>query len=483
MVRISSVLLIICLAIGVLFAQGMGNYDIYKGSRKVGSSEFELVKVGNHLQLKSTTTIEEAGKKTDYIEEGLFNSKMHPQSYKLNIKEPASLMMINAEFLGDKVEISGSAGVQESKKSLEFDSKGYVLLDKSPADIWMILKNYDFNFLGVARVPVLMVMKQETGELVLNKKGEEKIDGARHFKLEGQAGDKKINISVRKEDGIPVIIEYPGQNIEMRLIEKPSWAKDDNNKKSSSNSSPSSEYSPISPATIQSDEMLKMLRDYEELSFDFALDADDFLDRVYLNNRMQEFLGTMDEGGSLSGTIEVEEKKYRVTGAPDWPPVYPLQIDEEYKMPAPGIDSDDPDIKKRAEKAIAPTRSMWDAVRAINLWVYLNIEYTNDSYTSKEAFVNQKGDSRSKALLVAALCRSVEIPARLVGGMLYDGTQFKDHFWTEVFLGQGIGWAPVDPTLNDVDDISAAHVSLYVGTKDIPINASKVTVQNIKAKD
>jgi hypothetical protein len=64
------------------------------------------------------------------------------------------------------------------------------------------------------------------------------------------------------------------------------------------------------------------------------------------------------------------------------------------------------------------------------------------------------------------MLRSLGIPARTpMGGMyvpLYGGS-FGQHMWTEVYLGEAIGWLPVDCTANENTFIDAGHIRLKVG--------------------
>jgi 7 transmembrane helices usually fused to an inactive transglutaminase/Transglutaminase-like superfamily len=72
-----------------------------------------------------------------------------------------------------------------------------------------------------------------------------------------------------------------------------------------------------------------------------------------------------------------------------------------------------------------------------------------------------------KSRLMAALCRSVGIPARLLGGVIMGQGRKKrtSHVWVEVGLGDQ--WVPYDP-LNDHRAFLPAHyLTLYVG--DLPL--------------
>jgi transglutaminase-like putative cysteine protease len=147
-------------------------------------------------------------------------------------------------------------------------------------------------------------------------------------------------------------------------------------------------------------------------------------------------------------------------------------------MPERDIDSDDPQIIDRAEKTVKPAKTLWDAARAINLWVYRNIEYAEITGSASETFKTMKGDSRAKALVCAALCRAAGIPARIVTGIIYaEGP--TDHTWVEVYLGEEAGWGPIDPTLGEADRINAAHISLWLGTPQPPVYAKDVALDGV----
>ena len=57
-----------------------------------------------------------------------------------------------------------------------------------------------------------------------------------------------------------------------------------------------------------------------------------------------------------------------------------------------------------------------------------------------------------------------------------------DHSWVEVFLGQEIGWAPMDPTTGEVDKISARHISIWIGEEKPPTYAKDITLDVHKLK-
>ena len=97
-----------------------------------------------------------------------------------------------------------------------------------------------------------------------------------------------------------------------------------------------------------------------------------------------------------------------------------MQQLNDFLKPAPGIDSDNPDIKKKAEDLCKGLEK--PAERAGNLfyWVRDNIKYTplvhiNDlqNYKASSTLKREKGFCVEKAALLTAFCRAVGIPARV----------------------------------------------------------------------
>ena len=241
---------------------------------------------------------------------------------------------------------------------------------------------------------------------------------------------------------------------------------------------------PLTKMMLSDKDFVERTRKTKKLEGSLAMNIPEgAFERLYLNHFSQEFAGEISKDKAV-GSIEVKMIGHKVTNAPDWPLYYPLEgFDEEYALPERDIDSDDPAIIERAKKIVRPAKTLWDAARGINLWVYRNVEYDEQrSAGAKETFTTLKGDSRSKALLSVALCRAAGIPARIVSGVLWaDGA--TDHTWVEVYLGEKVGWGPIDPTLGEADKIDAAHISLWLGTQAPPVFAKDVILQDVVVED
>jgi transglutaminase-like putative cysteine protease len=87
-------------------------------------------------------------------------------------------------------------------------------------------------------------------------------------------------------------------------------------------------------------------------------------------------------------------------------------------------------------------------VEAIRSWIFNNVEYcygtSNTSTSAVETSQGRVGVCRDFAHLGIALCRSLNIPARMVVGYLYELKPMDLHAWIEVFVGDR--WYAVDAT-------------------------------------
>jgi transglutaminase-like putative cysteine protease len=90
----------------------------------------------------------------------------------------------------------------------------------------------------------------------------------------------------------------------------------------------------------------------------------------------------------------------------------------------------------------------YDQVEAIRHWIHNNIQYqygTSDATTSAIETAQQRtGVCRDFAHLGIALCRSLNIPARMVVGYLYELKPMDLHAWFEAFVGER--WYAFDAT-------------------------------------
>ena len=91
-----------------------------------------------------------------------------------------------------------------------------------------------------------------------------------------------------------------------------------------------------------------------------------------------------------------------------------------------------------AEQITSGSADGYDEVEAIRHWVHENIEYqygVSDSSTSAcDTERDRKGVCRDFSHLALALCRSLNIPARMVVGYLHELDPMDQHAWFEAFV-------------------------------------------------
>jgi hypothetical protein len=144
--------------------------------------------------------------------------------------------------------------------------------------------------------------------------------------------------------------------------------------------------------------------------------------------------------------------------APDPPPT------EADRRPSSLIQSDDPAIVAEARKTAPGESDPWLVAVALERRVGELLEvsdYSQAFATAAEAIDSGKGDCTEHAVLLAALARAREIPARVAVGLVYKGQSFYYHMWTEVYVAGR--WIPLDATLGR-GGIGAAHLKMGHGS-------------------
>ncbi len=131
------------------------------------------------------------------------------------------------------------------------------------------------------------------------------------------------------------------------------------------------------------------------------------------------------------------------------------------------IQCDDKKIKSLARQAVGDTKDTLKAARKIEAFVrkYINKKDLSVGYASAvEVAASRQGDCSEHAVLAAALCRAVGIPAQVVTGVAYvesfGGRKgvFGPHAWNRVLIGGK--WVGFDAALNGYD---AGHIMLTTG--------------------
>jgi hypothetical protein len=130
--------------------------------------------------------------------------------------------------------------------------------------------------------------------------------------------------------------------------------------------------------------------------------------------------------------------------------------------PSNFIQSDDSVIRQMAARAAPSETDTWAIACALEKFVAEAVQNKNFSTafaTAAEVARSLEGDCTEHAVLMAALCRARNIPARTAFGLIYYPPEkgFAYHMWNEVWIADR--WIPMDPTLGQ-GGIGADHIQL-----------------------
>ena len=199
----------------------------------------------------------------------------------------------------------------------------------------------------------------------------------------------------------------------------------------------------------------------------------------------QNFDGTVVEN-RVEGVFEVRHEKYDGRDAPPFPPesggdpkLRPFLSPEDF------IESDDPVLGEKAKKLTAGAKDSWEAVKRLSGWVAEEIGYDIPGGTSaRNTYDVREGECGAHSRLMAAFCRSVGIPARVVWGCMYVpnlGGSFGQHAWNEVYMGKG-RWIALDTTAREIDYADSGHIRLGVlSSAHIALNPKEMKILDFQA--
>ena len=199
-----------------------------------------------------------------------------------------------------------------------------------------------------------------------------------------------------------------------------------------------------------------------------------------LNVPGQKFTGTVKDN-LIEGIFEIEHRRYDGTDAPPFPPDF-SEVDsvQEFLQATDMIESDDSVLLQKAKEITAGAKNTWEAVVHLSQWVADSIAYSiPGGATARNTYNLRKGECGAHSNLLAAFCRAVGIPARLIWGCMYvpnQGGAFGQHGWTEIYMGES-GWIPVDATAHEVDYVDSGHLRLgHFQSMSIALNLKSVKV-------
>lgn len=199
-----------------------------------------------------------------------------------------------------------------------------------------------------------------------------------------------------------------------------------------------------------------------------------------LNVPGQRFTGTVTDN-LVEGEFEIEHSRYDGRMAPPFPPDFSKdQALKEYLAASEWIQSDDPVLVEKAREITEGSQNSWEAARRLSRWVDEHIEGAiPGGLTARGTYDTRSGECGGHSFLLAAFCRAVGIPARVVWGCMYfpsGGGTFGQHAWNEVYMGEA-GWIPVDSTIGETDYVDSGHIRIGLHQSTVTaLNAHKLEI-------
>jgi len=133
---------------------------------------------------------------------------------------------------------------------------------------------------------------------------------------------------------------------------------------------------------------------------------------------------------------------------------------EKYLKATPKIQKDAKEIKNLALEITKGMSNDKEKAEAILMWVNKNIKKRlRDKFSALEVLRDREGECEAHSILTAALLRSIGIPSRVVGGIVYsyENGGFLYHAWNEVYINGY--FVPVDATYGQFP-ADATHIKL-----------------------
>jgi transglutaminase-like putative cysteine protease len=132
-------------------------------------------------------------------------------------------------------------------------------------------------------------------------------------------------------------------------------------------------------------------------------------------------------------------------------------------QPSSTVQSRDPMIRRLAQSVAGQRASAADRIDAVLDWLEKNIsKEAIDTFSALDVLDARRAECQGHAYLYAALMRSLDVPTRVVNGLVYSPEHggFLYHTWAESLVDGG--WRAIDPTFNQ-SRADATHIALVRG--------------------
>ncbi|MFP4458280.1 MAG: transglutaminase-like domain-containing protein [Candidatus Zixiibacteriota bacterium] len=197
--------------------------------------------------------------------------------------------------------------------------------------------------------------------------------------------------------------------------------------------------------------------------------------KIYVDTWNQKFKGDI-ENNTISGEFKIEAKRFKSKKAMDYPYTDFLDDLSQYFMATSSYPTGDTAISKTAIRIAGENGNSWEAAKSIVDYVADSIEYVIEENGTRRGFIKKEGNALTQAQIAVTMLRSLGIPARLVGGIIYTSKHFSTHHWAEVLVDKKT-WLPIDPSTGEAEFFSAVHITLWEGLAKVDGSLGKFDVE------
>jgi hypothetical protein len=182
----------------------------------------------------------------------------------------------------------------------------------------------------------------------------------------------------------------------------------------------------------------------ETVSARYHVRLRDLVASTVFSSSLGQDVATQNDGTTC---ITVRRVSPTEPASPPRPPVEPTEAD---RRPNALINCDHRRITALAEAIAGNDSDPWRVAKAVerHLHILLKKNTFSQVFDSASTVAEKKsGDCSEHAVLLAAVCRALRIPARVVVGLVYSepDRRFLFHMWNEVWIKDR--WIPLDATV------------------------------------
>ncbi len=398
------------------------------------------------VEAKTFLDIEMGGTpyKMDYEATEYYTQTLNPKYYKAAITVAGNQSDIECSFDQKKVTEKIQSPELSEEKEIPIQ-EGTYLLDSNMFQHYVFLfKTLEPQKATEVTVSLFMPQTMQNFDMTIKFLKEESVLGQSTIYAEATILQQEHKFWVTPQ-GELLALEIPSQSFRMELS--------DSSVKEKVESVEVIELL-TTPSNVKIDNPL--LVDYLKLRITAEIAAEP-VDADFLSSNYQSFSGTTTDS-EIDGTFEIYTKKFSGPGD-----IYPAEEPQEYLVPETKTESDDPAIKEKAEEITEGCTDSWEASQKVAQWIYENISYKITFEGAKKTLETREGDCGPHTYLTVAMLRSIGIPSRVVGGIMYaqlgGEPVFGQHYWTEVLINGE--WIPFDSTVGQYGYLDATHVRLF----------------------